>query len=155
MRVIQAQPVKEHFNVAIVISRFNEEVTQALYEGALARLHELNFAKEHITVVWVPGAVEIPMTAQYLAHTDHYEAIICLGAVIRGETDHYDYVCQQVSYGCQRVALNNDLPIIFGILTTETDEQAIERASPKQGNKGGYCVDAALEMVSVLRQIKV
>lgn len=154
MQIINPLPVKEHFNIALVISRFNEEVTQALYEGALARLHELNFAKEHITIVWVPGAVEIPVTAQHLARTDHYEAIICLGAVIRGETDHYDYVCQQVSYACQRVALKNDLPVIFGILTTETEEQALARATGSE-NKGRYCVDAALEMVSILRQIKL
>ena len=154
MRIIKSQPVKENFNIAIVISRFNEEVTNALYEGALARLHELNFAQEHLTIVWVPGAVEIPIAAQQLAHTDHYEAIICLGAVIRGETDHYDYVCQQVSYGCQRVALKNKLPVIFGILTTETDEQAMARATGEE-NKGRYSLDAAFEMISVLRQIKL
>jgi len=153
MRVIKSQSIKEHFNIAIVISRFNEEVTQALYEGALERLQELGFAQEHITVVWVPGAVEVPLAAQHLAHTGHFEVIICLGAVVRGETDHYDYVCQQVSYGCQRVALKNDLPVVFGILTTETDEQALARATG-ENNKGRYCVDAALEMVSVLRQIK-
>lgn len=153
MQIIKAQPVKENFNIAIVISRFNEEITNALYEGALTRLHELNFTQEHITIVWVPGAVEIPIAAQQLAHTDHYEAIICLGAVVRGETDHYEYVCQQVSYGCQRVALKNKLPIIFGILTTETDEQALTRATGEE-NKGRYCVDAALEMVSILRQIR-
>lgn len=154
MKIITAQTDKpSHYNIALVVSRFNEEITQALYEGAVARLQELGFANENITVVWVPGAVEIPLTAQRLARADGYEAIICLGAVIRGETTHYDYVCDQVSMGCQRVALENDVPVIFGVLTTENEEQAHDRIGGKHGHKGRDAVDAALEMVSVLRQI--
>jgi 6,7-dimethyl-8-ribityllumazine synthase len=153
MRIITAKKLKEVYNVAIVVSRFNEEVTRRLLEGAVQRLKELNFSDEHITVVWVPGAVEIPLTAQCLARANNIEAIICLGAVIRGETSHYDYVCEQVSQGCQRVALENDIPVIFGVLTTEDEEQALDRAGGKHGHKGRDAVDAALEMVSVLRQI--
>lgn len=154
MKIITAQTDKpSHYNIALVVSHFNEEITQALYEGAVARLQELGFANEHITVVWVPGAVEIPLTAQRLARADGYEAIICLGAVIRGETTHYDYVCEQVSMGCQKVALENDVPVIFGVLTTENEEQAHDRIGGKHGHKGRDAVDAALEMVSVLRQI--
>jgi len=153
MQIIKARPLKESFKIAIVVSRFNEEVTTKLYEGAVQRLRELQFAEEHVTVVWVPGAVEIPIVAKQLARTDQYEVIICLGAVVRGETTHYDYVCDQVSRGCQRVALKYDIPVIFGVLTTENEEQAFARAGGAHGNKGSDAVDAALEMVSVLTQI--
>lgn len=154
MKIIQAQKIKEHFNVALVVARFNENVTQLLYDGAIQRLKELAFDAEHLTVVWVPGAVEIPLTAQRLARTNNYEAIICLGAVIRGETGHYEYVCDQASNGCQTVALENDIPVIFGVLTTENEAQALDRAGGQHGNKGRDAVDAALEMVSVLCQIE-
>lgn len=153
MNIITPQKIKEHFNISIVVSRFNSEITEALLDGALKRLKELDFADEHITVVWVPGAVEVPLMAQQLIKTGTYEAIICLGAVIRGETSHYDYVCQQVSHGCQKVALENEIPVIFGILTTDTEEQALDRIGGKHGHKGCDAVDAAMEMVSVLRQV--
>ncbi len=154
MQIIRAQKITEHFNVALVVGRFNEEITRLLYDGAIERLKELAFADEHITVVWVPGAVEIPLTAQRLARTNSYEVIICLGAVIRGETGHYEYVCDQVSTGCQTVALENDIPVIFGMLTTENETQALDRVGGIHGNKGREAVDAALEMVSVLCQIE-
>lgn len=153
MQIITAKPITDSFNIALVISRFNEEITQGLYEGAIQRLNELNFADEHITAIWVPGAVEIPLTAQRLAHTGTYSAIICLGAVIRGETSHYDYVCQQVSEGCQTVALKYDIPVIFGVLTTENEAQARARIGGEHGHKGKEAVDAAFEMVSIIRQI--
>src|SRR5882724_4184705 len=105
MQTIHASKIKKHFNVALVISRFNEEITRLLYQGAMDRLKELEFADEHLTAVWVPGAFEIPLAAQRLALAEIYEVIICLGAVIRGETSHYDYICQQTSMGCQKVAL--------------------------------------------------
>lgn len=148
MRTIRGEDLKEQFAVALVISRFNELVTQGLYESAIARLNELGLAEGNITCVWVPGAIEIPVTAQRLAKTASYDAIICLGAVIQGETQHFDYVCQQVSDGCQRVALENEIPVIFGVLTTQDDEHALARL-----DKGRYSVDAAVEMISVLRQI--
>jgi 6,7-dimethyl-8-ribityllumazine synthase len=153
MPVIHAHDIKGQFNVAIIVSRFNEKVTQLLYDGAVQRLKELEFSDEQITVVWVPGAVEIPITAQRLAGKDCFEAIVCLGAVIRGETNHYDYVCQMVSSGCQQVSLNHDIPVIFGVLTTENEAQALDRCGGQQGHNGRYCIDAAFEMVSVLRQV--
>lgn len=140
---------QEEFKLAIVVSRFNEEITDALLQSALARLNTLGFPKEHITVLSVPGAVEIGLVAQQLACSEtNYLAIICLGAIIRGDTDHYDYVCQQVSYACQKVALEESIPVIFGILTTENKTQALARI-----NKGAEAVDAAMEMVSLLDQI--
>lgn len=153
MQIITAEKITDSFNIALVISRFNEEITNGLYEGALQRFHELDFAAEHVTVVWVPGAIEIPLTAQRLADTGNYSAIICLGAVIRGETSHYDYVCQQVSAGCQTVALKYDIPVIFGILTTDNEEQARARIGGEHGHKGKEAVDAAFEMISIIRQI--
>jgi len=153
MRSITAQEIKNQFNIAIVISRFNESITQALYQGALDRLKELEFSEEQITSVWVPGAVEIPLTAQRLARMDAYEAIVCLGAVIKGETDHYDYVCRAASEGCQRVALESNVPVIFGVLTTLNVEQAKERIGGSKGHIGRNCIDSAFEMVSVLRQL--
>lgn len=141
------------FNIAIVVSRFNEEITQKLFDGASERLQELGFDSQQITVVWVPGAIEIPLAAQRLAQTKKFEAIVCLGAVILGETKHFDYVCQQVSYGCQKVALDHDIPVIFGVLTTNTEEQAYERAGGEQGHIGRSAVDTAFQLISTLRQI--
>ena len=106
MNIIDKQDVAHTFKIAIVVSRFNLPITKALLDGALLRLKELNFSDEQITVVWVPGAVEIPLTAKCLAEQGNYQAIVCLGAVIRGETSHYDYVCQQVSQGTQQISLN-------------------------------------------------
>lgn len=152
MKIITGSEIERQFNIALVISRFNDAVTDKLYEGAIARLQELEFSDEQITVVWVPGAVEIPLMAQCLSRTNRYQAIVCLGAVIRGETTHYDYVCQQVSSGCQRVALDHKMPVIFGILTTENREQALERVGGKHGHKGKDAVDTAIQMVSLLAE---
>ena len=135
---------------AIIVSEFNQTITSRLLEGALSRFRENGVADDSITVVHVPGAVEIPLTAQLLAKTYRYHSLICLGAVIRGETDHYDYVCQQVSVGCQKVMLEHEVPVIFGILTTNTEEQALERAGGREGHKGKDAVDAALAMVRVV-----
>lgn len=141
------------FKVAIVVSRFNEEITRPLLDGALSRLKELQFSDEQIEVAWVPGAVEIPVVAQRFAQMGIVDAVITLGAVIRGETSHYDYVCQQVSNGCQHVALQNDLPVIFGVLTTDTDAQARDRIGGAHGHKGRDAVDSAVEMVYLLRKL--
>jgi 6,7-dimethyl-8-ribityllumazine synthase len=154
MQTIPSTQETPIFSIAIVVSRFNTHITDKLCEGALERLEELGFPPEKITVVKVPGAVEIPITAQQLAKTEIYEAIICLGAVIYGETDHYHYVCDQVSRGCQRVGLDYDIPVIFGVLTTRDDTQAIERIGGKKGHHGKDAVDAAMQMVSVLREIR-
>ena len=154
MLTIDAQEIKNQFNIAIVISRFNQEITDKLYQGAIQRLQELEFSDEQMTSVWVPGAVEIPLITKRLAKINAYEAIVCLGAVIRGETDHYDYVCRAASEGCQQVALEHEIPVIFGVLTALNMEQAVSRAGGIKGNQGRSCIDAAVEMVSVLRQLR-
>jgi 6,7-dimethyl-8-ribityllumazine synthase len=153
MKIISAKDITEPFSVALVVSRFNEQVTHCLFEGAIQRLKELEIPNDYITVVWVPGAIEIPITAKQLARSEKYAVIIALGAVVRGETSHFNFVCQQVSDGCQQVALDYNLPLIFGLLTTETLQQALDRAGGKHSHAGREAVDAAFEMVSVLQQL--
>lgn len=153
MQIIQPQKIKRSCSIAIVVSEFNKEITEKLYQGATERLIELGVSSEYIKVIWVPGAIEIPLAAQSLAKTEMIDAIICLGTVIRGETNHYDYVCEQVSNGCQHVALTYDLPVAFGVLTTDNEEQALARAGGEHGNKGKEAADVAVHMVSILRQI--
>ncbi|SRR5579883_1148187 len=138
---------------AIVVSQFNSSITDKLLTGALNRLMEAGIAEKNITVIHVPGAVEIPFVTQRLAKAHKHKAIICLGAVIRGDTDHYDYVCQQVSQGCQRVMLDYDIPVIFGVLTTDTIEQAEERVGGKEGHKGVDAANVALTMVEIADKI--
>ena len=140
------------FPIAIIVSQFNQDITQELLAGAVKQLTAKGFTSQHITVVEVPGAVEIPLIAKRLAKKNQYAAIIALGAVVRGETTHYDYVCQQVSDGCQRVMLDLETPVIFGVLTTENDEQAWDRLGGKHGHKGVDAVDCALAMHSILQQ---
>ncbi|MCD6047900.1 MAG: ribH [Gammaproteobacteria bacterium] len=136
-------------NYAIVVSEFNQEITSKLLEGALQRFAEQGIAEKNITVMQVPGAVEIPLAAQRLIKHHNAQAVICLGAVIRGDTDHYDYVCQMVSQGCMQVMLQHDTPVIFGILTTDNEEQALARVGGNHGHKGKDAVDAAIKMVSL------
>lgn len=142
------------FPIALVVSTFNQDITQALKEGALRRLEELGFGSSNLTLVEVPGAVEIPFVANLLAKKKQVEVIIALGAVIRGETSHYDYVCDQVSQGCQRVMLDQDLPVVFGLLTTENEEQAWDRLGGKHGHKGREAADCAVMMHSIQLQLK-
>lgn len=144
-----------HHRYGIVVSEFNREITEKLLEGALARLHEKHIPSAHIHVVKVPGAVEIPLAAKLLAKTQRYAAILCLGCVIRGETSHYDYVCQQVSFGCQQVALELEIPIIFGVLTTENEAQALARVGGEHGHKGIECADAMLFMSKLKTDLAV
>jgi len=153
MKHIKANSVKINgsFSVAIIVSLFNREITEELQNGAIARLKEHPLTE--ITLIEVPGAVEIPLIAKKLASKGGYNAIIALGAVIRGETSHYDYVCQLVSDGCQRVGLEFDVPIIFGVLTTENEEQAWDRLGGKHGHKGIEAADCAIAMNSILQQI--
>jgi 6,7-dimethyl-8-ribityllumazine synthase len=153
MRTLDESKTRSAFPIAFVVSRFNPEITGALLEGALVRSRELGFTDQQMTVVWVPGAVELPIAAQRLAQLGIYDAIVVLGAVIRGETTHHHFVAEQASQGCQQVALQNDIPVIFGVLTTENEEQAHDRIGGKHGHKGKDSVDAAMEIVSVLRQI--
>ena len=140
---------------AIVVSRFNEFITSKLLGGALDTLkrHETNEAD--IDIAWVPGAFEIPLLAKTLASSGKYDAVICLGAVIRGSTSHYDYVCNEVSKGVAQVSLNTGVPTIFGVVTTENIEQAIERAGTKAGNKGSDAAVSAMEMANLLRNVNL
>ena len=139
---------------AIVAARFNTAITGALLEGALATLAEHAVPDDHVSVVQVPGAFEIPITAKRLAASGRYEAIIALGAVVRGGTPHFEYVAGECARGVSRVAQDENLPIIFGVLTTDTDEQARDRAGGKEGNKGCEAAHAALEMVTLLRRLQ-
>lgn len=143
-----------NIKIAVITSRFNEDVTSRLQSGALARLKEKGVMVTDKDIFSVPGAVEIPVLAQALAKKGVYHSILCLGAVIRGETTHYDYVCQQVSDGCLRVALDTGIPVIFGILTTENEEQALDRCGGAHGHKGADCADAAIEMAGLINSLK-
>jgi 6,7-dimethyl-8-ribityllumazine synthase len=140
-------------NIAIVVSDFNTEITSRLLEGALQGLKESGVPDKQIKVVHVPGAIEIPYTAKLLARSKKYSAIICLGAVIRGDTDHYDYVCQQVSFGCQQIMLEMEIPLIFGVLTTQNVEQAYARVGGLEGHKGIEAAHAALKMIEISAQL--
>lgn len=153
MKEIKAKDIKAAFPIAVVVSAFNQDITGALKQGALERLKELGFDSELITLVEVPGAVEIPFAAQLLAKAGQVRAIIALGAVIRGETTHYDYVCDQVSQGCQRVMLDYTLPVIFGVLTTENEAQAWDRLGGSHGHKGRDAADCAVMMHSIQEQL--
>ena len=153
MNTFEGKLVSEGIKVGIVAARFNEFITSKLLGGALDALTRENVKEDDVDVAWVPGAFEIPLVASKMAKTGKYDAIICLGAVIRGATSHYDYVCAEVSKGIAQVSLGEGIPVMFGVLTTDTIEQAIERAGTKAGNKGFECGQGAIEMVNVLRQI--
>ena len=139
--------------IALLASRFNETITKSLLEGALSALRRHGLDDASITVAWVPGAFELPMTAKRLADSGEFDAIVCLGAVIRGATTHYDYVCSQAAAGIARVSLDTGVPVIFGVLTTENIEQAIERSGTKAGNKGFDAALAAIEMINLSRAL--
>ena len=140
--------------IGIVAARFNEFIVSKLVSGAEDCLYRHDVAKEDVEIAWVPGAFEIPLVAQAMARTKKYDAIICLGCVIRGATSHYDYVCNEVSKGIAKVSLDENLPVMFGVVTTENIEQAIERAGTKAGNKGSDCAQGAIEMVNLLREME-
>ncbi len=138
---------------AIVVSRFNEFITHKLLDGAIDCLQRHGAGEDQITVVWVPGTIEITVAAKKIAESGNYAAVICLGAVIRGSTSHYDYVCQQISRGIGQVNYDTGVPAIFGVLTCDTIEQAIERAGTKQGNAGVNAAMAAMEMADLLGKL--
>ena len=140
--------------VAVIVSLFNRDITLALQEGAVNRLQEKGVLNDNILLVEVPGAVEIPVVAKLLAQSQRCSIILALGAVIRGDTSHYDYVCEQVSQGCQRVTLDTNCPVVFGILTTENEQQAWDRLGGSQGHKGVEAADSALAMHSILQQLQ-
>lgn len=138
---------------ALVVARFNDFVTRRLLEGAVDTFRRHGIAESQLTVVWVPGSFELPLPADKLARSGRYAAVLCLGAVIQGQTTHHEYINQQVAAGLMRASLESGVPVLFGVLTCQTMEQAIDRAGGKAGNKGSECALAALEMVSVLKQL--
>ena len=154
MRVLEGNVVAKGIRVGIVAARFNEFIVSKLVSGCVDGLVRHNVSDDDITLAWVPGAFEIPLMASKLAKSGKYDAVICLGAVIRGSTTHYDYVCSEVSKGIANVSLNTDIPVMFGVLTTDNIEQAIERAGSKAGNKGYECATGAIEMVNLIRALE-
>ncbi|MCI9620874.1 MAG: 6,7-dimethyl-8-ribityllumazine synthase [Dorea sp.] len=157
MRQIQVLEGKvvapEGLKVGIIASRFNEIIVNKLLGGAVDGLVRHGVEEENITAAWVPGAFEIPVAASKMAKSGKYDAVICVGAVIRGDTSHYDYVCNEVSKGIAQVGLASGIPVLFGVVTTENIEQAIARAGSKAGNKGYDCALSAIEMVNLMRQM--
>jgi 6,7-dimethyl-8-ribityllumazine synthase len=153
MRIIEGKLVANGGRFAIVVSRFNHFITEHLLSGAEDALQRHGVAAEQITTVWTPGAFEIPLVAQKMAQSGKYQAVICLGAVIRGATPHFDYVAAEVSKGIAAVGLATGVPVVFGVLTTDNIEQAIERAGTKAGNKGWEAAVTALEMTDLLGQL--
>ena len=154
MKLIEGKVVaKNGMKVGIVASRFNAFIVQKLLDGAVDGLVRHGVAEDNISAAWVPGAFEIPVVAQKMAASKKYDAVICVGAVIRGSTSHYDYVCAEVSKGIAQASFATGVPVLFGILTTDNLEQAIDRAGAKSGNKGYDCALSAIEMVNVMEQI--
>ncbi len=153
MRTVEGNLIATGMKFALVVSRFNSFITDRLAEGALDCLKRKGANDSDLTLVRVPGAWEIPLTAKRLALARQYDAVICLGAVIRGSTPHFDYVAAEVSKGIAQVSLDTGVPILFGVLTTDTLEQAIERAGSKAGNKGFAAAEAAIEMVNLLKEL--
>ena len=154
MKIFEGKLVSEGTKVGIVCARFNEFIVSRLLSGCEDTLLRHGVQAEDITVAWVPGAFEIPLIASKMARCGRYDAVIALGAVIRGATSHYDYVCSEVSKGIAAVSLETGVPVMFGVLTTDTIEQAIERAGTKAGNKGFACAEGAIEMVNLIRSME-
>ena len=151
VKTIEGNLVADGLKFGVVVGRFNEFIGGKLLEGAIDGLVRHGVKQDHIEVVWVPGAFEIPLIAQKMASSNKYDAILCLGAVIRGSTPHFDYVSNEMSKGIGKVGLDSGLPIIFGVLTTDTIEQAIERAGTKSGNKGFDAAITAIEMANLVK----
>ena len=155
MKTFEGKLVSEqNIKVGIVAARFNEFITSKLLGGCEDTLLRHGVQPDDISVAWVPGAFEIPLIASKMAKSGKYDAVIALGAVIRGSTSHYDYVCNEVSKGIAAVSLESDIPVLFGVLTTDNIEQAIERAGTKAGNKGSDCAEGAIEMVNLIRALE-
>jgi 6,7-dimethyl-8-ribityllumazine synthase len=152
-KILEGKISAEGFRFAIIVSRFNDFISSKLVEGALDALRRHGGSEEQVSLVKVPGAFEIPMAAKKLAESDQFDAIICLGAVIRGATPHFEYVASEASKGIALVALESKIPVTFGVLTTDNLEQAIERAGSKSGNKGWDAAVAAMEMVNLFREM--
>ena len=154
MNIFEGKLVSDGIKIGIVAARFNEFIVSKLIAGARDALLRHDVKEDDIDLAWVPGAFEIPLIAKKMAESGKYDAVICLGAVIRGATSHYDYVCNEVSKGIASVSLSSGVPVLFGVVTTENIEQAIERAGTKAGNKGYDSAMAAIEMVNLVRQVE-
>jgi len=154
MKTYEGELINHGIKVGIVAARFNEFITGKLLDGALDGLKRYGLSEDDVEVAWVPGSFEIPLVASKMANSGKYDAIICLGAVIRGATTHYEHVSNEVSKGIAQVALASGIPVLFGILTTENIEQAIERAGTKAGNKGFDCAVRAIETVNLIRALE-
>lgn len=152
-KVFEGHLIGQGLKLALVVSRFNEFITSKLLSGALDSLNRHGVADENIEIVWVPGAFEIPVIAKKLAQSNKYDAVICLGSVIRGATPHFDYVAAEVSKGIAKAGMDTGVPVIFGIITADTLEQAIERAGTKAGNKGWDAAVTAIEMANLMRTV--
>lgn len=153
MKTLEGKLTAKNMKIAIVVARFNEFITSKLLSGCIDCLIRHEAADEDLTVAWVPGAFEIPMAAKKLAESGKYDAVICLGAVIRGATPHFDYVCAEASKGIAQVSMQIGVPVAFGVLTTENIQQAVERAGTKAGNKGVDCAMTAMEMVNLFKEM--
>ncbi len=153
IRELRDTAIAVDLKVAIVVSQFNSSITEQLLQGALDVLRRIGITEETIRVIRVPGSFEIPLAAQRLAQRGKFDAIVCLGCVIRGETPHFDYICQQVSRGIGEVGLKSDLPVTFGVITADTLEQAVNRSGPKDGNKGAEAALSAVEMASLMKRL--
>jgi len=153
-KVIEGNLVAKGLKIGIVASRFNDFVTKELVAGCTDTLLRHGLEEKDITILWVPGAFEIPIAAQQMSRTKDYDALICLGTVIRGATPHFDYIASEVSKGVAKVSLDANLPVVFGVITADTIEQAIERSGTKDGNKGRDAAISAIEMANVLAKIK-
>ena len=153
MNILEGNLISDGAKIGIVVARFNEFITSKLLGGALDTLKRHGIEDGSIDVAWVPGAFEIPLIASKMANSGKYDAVICLGAIIRGSTSHYDLVCNEAAKGIAQVSLQSGIPVMFGVITTENIEQAIERAGSKAGNKGSECAEGAIEMINLIRSI--
>lgn len=154
MKTFEGTLVSQGIKIGIVAARFNDFIVSRLIDGCEDTLLRHGVREEDISLAWVPGAFEIPLIASKMAKSGKFDAVIALGSVIRGSTSHYDYVCSEVSKGIANVSLNSDVPVLFGVLTTDSIEQAIERAGSKAGNKGSECAQGAIEMVNLIRALE-
>ncbi|MBP8594091.1 MAG: 6,7-dimethyl-8-ribityllumazine synthase [Ruminococcus sp.] len=154
MKTYEGNLIPKDIRIGIVVARFNEFITSKLLGGALDTLKRHDISEDSIDVAWVPGVFEIPLIAQKMASCGKYDAVICLGAIIRGSTSHYDLVCNEAAKGIAQVSLKSGIPVMFGVITTENIEQAIERAGSKAGNKGSECAEGAIEMINLIREIE-
>jgi 6,7-dimethyl-8-ribityllumazine synthase len=154
LEILEGTRAAQDFRFGIVVSKFNELITTRLLDSAVETFRKCGALDQRIRIVRVPGAFEIPLVARQMAETHEFDAILCLGSIIRGETAHFDFICSETSHGIARAALDTGVPVIFGVLTTETVDQALERAGSPQLNRGVHAAQAAIEMASLMKKIR-